>query len=47
MEYYEKSKATTGVSAAMSASEEDTVKLASGFECGMGEDAEGISAQYV
>ena len=47
VEYYEKSKATTDVAAAMSASEEDTVTFASGIECGMGGDAEGLSAQEV
>ena len=47
VEYYEKSKATTDVAAAMSALEEDTVIFASIIECGIGDDAEGISAQEV
>ena len=47
VEYYEKSEAPTDVAAAMSASAEDTVTFASGIECGMGEDAEGLLAQDV
>ena len=45
VEYYEKAKATTDVAAAMSASEQDTVTFVSIIECGMGYNAEGISAQ--
>ena len=47
VEYYEISKAPTNVAAAMSASAEDTVTFASGIECGMGDDSEGLSAQDV
>ena len=35
------------VAAARSTSAEDTVTFASGIECGMGEDAEGLLAQDV
>ena len=45
VEYSEKSKATTDVAAAMSASAEDTIKFTSGIECGMGDNSEGLSAQ--
>ena len=45
--YYEKTKATTYVAAAMSVSEEDTIIFVYGIECGMEDDAEGISAQDV
>ena len=47
VEYYEKSKATMDVAAAMSASEEETVIFAYGIECGMVDDAEGPLAQGV
>ena len=47
VEYYEKSKATAYVAAAMSALEEDTVTFASGIDFGMGDDAKGLSAQDV
>ena len=47
MGYYEKSKVTTDIAAAVSASVEYTVTFASGIECGMGDDVEGISAQKV
>ena len=42
VEYYEKSKATTDVSAAMSALTEYTVTFSSGIEFGMGDDSEGL-----
>ena len=45
--YYEKSKVTTDIAAAVSASVEYTVTFASGIECGMGDDVEGLSAQEV
>ena len=48
--YYEKYKATTNVVAAMSAlaqMAEDTVTFTSDIECGMGDDAEVLSAQDV
>ena len=45
VEYYEKSKATTDVTAAMSASTEDTVTFASVIECGMEDYAEGLIDQ--
>ena len=47
VEYDEKPKATTDVAAAMSAQSEDTVTFLSGIECGIGDDAEGLSAQEV
>ena len=47
VEYDEKPKATTDVAADMSASSEDTVIFVSGIECGMVDDAEGLSAQEV
>ena len=46
-EYYEKAKAAKGVAVDMSASENCTVLYASGIECGVGDDAEGHSAQEV
>ena len=45
MEYYENEKATMNVSAAISASAEETVKFTSILGCGIGDDAEGQSAQ--
>ena len=47
VEYYEKAKATTDVAAAISASSEDTLTFSYGIECGMGDDDEGLSDQYV
>ena len=47
VEYYEKSKATTDVVADIYTSEQDTVTFTSGIECGMGDDAEGLSARDV
>ena len=44
-EYYEKSRSTTDVAAAMSTLAEDTAIFTSGTECGMGDHAEGLSAQ--
>ena len=44
MEYYEKAKATEDVVATMSASVNGTVVYATGIECGVGDDAEGLSA---
>ena len=45
MEYCEKDKATADVAAIISASAEGTVTFMSVIEYGMGDDAEGISAQ--
>ena len=45
VEYDEKSRTTTDVASAMSALAEDTIQFASGIECGMGDNAEGFSAQ--
>ena len=42
-----KSKVTTDIAAAVSSSVEYTIAFASGIECGMGDDVEGISAQEV
>ena len=47
VEYCEKDKATTYVATEVYASSEDTVTFASGIECGMGDDAEGLSSQGV
>ena len=45
--YYEKNKATTYVAAAMYVLEEDTIKFVYVIECGMGDDAEGLSYKDV
>ena len=47
VEYYEIYKAPTDVVSVMSASAEDTITFASGIECGIGDYAEGLSAQDV
>ena len=47
MGYYEKFKVTTDIATSVSASVEYTVTFASGIECGMGDDVEGLSAQEV
>ena len=47
VEYYEKYKSTTDAAAVLSALSEENVTLASGIECGIGDDAKGISAQEV
>ena len=44
VEYYEKAKATEDVAAAITASANGTVVNAIGIECGVGDDAEGLSA---
>ena len=47
MKYDKKYKATTDVAADMSVLAEDTISFASVTECGMGDYAEGLSAQEV
>ena len=44
VEYYEQAKATEDVAAAMSASANGTLVFATGIECGLGDDAVGLSA---
>ena len=44
MGYYEQAKATEDVTAAMSASANGTLVFATGIECGLGDDAVGLSA---
>ena len=47
VEYYGKSIAPTDVVVAMSASAKETATFASGIECGIGDDVDGLSAQDV
>ena len=48
VKYYEEAKATMYVAADIYSSTEDTVIFTSVIECGMGDDAEGLSArQYL
>ena len=47
VEYDGKSIAPTDVVVAMSASAKETATFASGIECGIGDDADGLSAQDV
>lgn len=46
-EYYEEVRGARGVAIDMHASTEDTVTFASGIKCGMGDGAEGLSAEEV